>query len=680
MSDSVLDPVVNSSTLRVFSPVVARPARGGVGSLRALAPVLLALAPALAGCAADGGRIVLGDRSDQSGLADRDGNCPGGCMVGSVCDTQARVCVDEPGVPVLTAPLAGAVVTGRPVFAWRTASNADESVVEICADVDCASILATITGATGGVADVPLARGGFFVRGYGRRARADGTWIVAATPTRARAVFSTGRDVVSSALLSMAPDLDGDGRADLVVANDFPPAGQGSATLTAYLAHAVTTATSASNATDGAFADRAVLAGDIDGDGLVEIATAARAPQYNGGNPDALPILRLGLNADGDLVELQQHTVLGLDGLVALGDVDGDGYADVGVVHDLPMVSFVYDSYGDSYWVQQGATLEILFGGPDGWSRTSSVTFTIPDDERSPTAMTFRGVGDVDGDGYADLAVGTHATLPDGDCRSIDERDHVEIYRGGPDGTFANVLARVDGVHEVAPLGDVDGDGLADFGAVRSWYVAKQPAQYGSGTCAGSWQETGLVPSEARVYYGGGASPLRATTWALPVNQDPGCADQSGAYDYSDQYPVDGWITAAGDLDGDGFAEVAIASQSHHPGGEKKCWSSGGRVYVYRGGATGAETTPWQVLAGTDGLQATFPRLVRALGSTGDAGGDELAVSAGQDRIVWSGDTGVPPKVRVYAGSSELVVVRTISSYVNPYYADGLGSNLLGGL
>lgn len=133
-----------------------------------------------------------------------------------------------------------------------------------------------------------------------------------------------------------AADLDGDGRVDLVAANpgNAPNGGKGGASVTVFLQlqPGVFTATAVPVA-DGA---RKVALGDLDGDGLPEVAVVSLVYQSLA-TPSKVTILRQSAAQRG------VFTVAAvLDGtrnanFLALGDLDGDGRTDL-VLNDGPSV------------------------------------------------------------------------------------------------------------------------------------------------------------------------------------------------------------------------------------------------------------------------------------------------------------------------------------------------------
>lgn len=133
--------------------------------------------------------------------------------------------------------------------------------------------------------------------------------------------------------------------------------------------------------------------------------------------------------------------------LAAAGDVDGDGFDDVLV------------SGNDSNGV---ARVHLVRGSAAGLVPALAASWSAREASGTLTDAPFAGVGDVDGDGYDDIAIGEHLT------RRIDRPygSLLRVFRGGPAGPGANPWWRAPfGLHPyaIAPLGDVNGDGLDDL-------------------------------------------------------------------------------------------------------------------------------------------------------------------------------------------------------------------------
>lgn len=133
--------------------------------------------------------------------------------------------------------------------------------------------------------------------------------------------------------------------------------------------------------------------------------------------------------------------------VAAAGDVNGDGYADV-----LITAPGADGRRGDCF---------VFLGSPKGLADKPDWTVS-----GAALGLEFFGegacpVGDIDGDGYDDVAIGG---------RDAHGLGHVLIYRGGPRGLDAEPSWEIDGESGgdrfgwwLAPAGDLDGDGLADL-------------------------------------------------------------------------------------------------------------------------------------------------------------------------------------------------------------------------
>ncbi|MCP3937687.1 MAG: hypothetical protein GY708_20225, partial [Actinomycetia bacterium] len=154
--------------------------------------------------------------------------------------------------------------------------------------------------------------------------------------------------------------------------------------------------------------------GDVDGDGIVDIAVGAYVDDDGGTNRGAVYVLFL--NADGTVKAEQKisSTTGGLTGpldnndqfgqsVAGVGDLDGDGIADIAV-------GAATDDDGGS---ARGAVY-VLFLNADGTvkaeQKISSVTGGLagPLDDNDRFGYSVAGVGDADGDGIADVAVGAY--------------------------------------------------------------------------------------------------------------------------------------------------------------------------------------------------------------------------------------------------------------------------------
>jgi len=217
--------------------------------------------------------------------------------------------------------------------------------------------------------------------------------------------------------------------------------------------------------------------GDVDGDGLPDLAVGARGDDdtFNAG-----AVYVLMLNADGSVKSWAKNAAAqapGLgssdlfgDALANLGDLDGDGRA------ELAVGAPDYDNFWGAVWV--------LFLGADG-TATQSVRIASNSGGFSG-ALAFNdrfgsgvaGLGDLDGDGVGDLAVGAMRDkdgFDDGpggfgsgavwicflrDDGSVKGQQKISPLAGG----FSASLAKGDFFgRSVARVGDLDGDNVPEL-------------------------------------------------------------------------------------------------------------------------------------------------------------------------------------------------------------------------
>jgi hypothetical protein len=223
---------------------------------------------------------------------------------------------------------------------------------------------------------------------------------------------------------------------------------------------------------DDEFGSSVVGIGDLDGDGVVDIAVGANGDDDGGGNTGAVWILFL--NAD---MTVKAHAKVGAtsggltgplgpgnlfgDSLASLGDLDGDGAADIaaGAPND-----------GDG-GTSNGAVW-VLFLNTDGTVKAEQKIsalaggFTGAIGAGSMFGGGLADIGDLDDDGIVDLAVGATHDDDGGNDRgalwvlflatdgTVD--GHVKVSATG--GGFTGDLADFDGFGaSIAALGDLDG-------------------------------------------------------------------------------------------------------------------------------------------------------------------------------------------------------------------------------
>ncbi|MBK8180910.1 MAG: FG-GAP repeat protein [Planctomycetes bacterium] len=244
-----------------------------------------------------------------------------------------------------------------------------------------------------------------------------------------------------------AGDLDGDGRADIVT-GDAGASFNGPSSGTVYVISALTGAVLRQFNGDSSFDNMGYAASggfDVDGDGVPDVVGGAYA---DNGNGFASGCVRVWSGATS--VEL--YTLFGDSAgdwfgrkLLMVPDVDGDGLADL-------IVSAPKDDNAgaDSGMVRMfsGATGAILWGF-DGWA---------PGDQ---LGQSFAWIGDVDADGFGDVAVGA----PLSDLGGPDFGACV-VLSGGSGSVLQTRTGAASGDNfgvSVAGGRDIDGDGALDL-------------------------------------------------------------------------------------------------------------------------------------------------------------------------------------------------------------------------
>ncbi len=334
----------------------------------------------------------------------------------------------------------------------------------------------------------------------------------------------------------------------------------------------------------------AVTAGDVNGDGFSDLVAIAN----NGAGNDALWLF-LG-SATGPTVAPGYPVSLSPrngGGVNAAGDLNGDGRGDVVL-----------------FWPTRNE-IRVYYGTPDGLDLVNPQGYTQT--FSNLWASNCGPAGDVNGDGYGDLLVAS----PDegrwiSQCPSGSDfnQGRVDVFYGRNDGIDASRRWILWGCQwassgrlgqGAAAAGDVNADGWDDI-------VIGVPFQtpFGGGTPGGS----------IYLVYG--------SATGLPLIAQLGVGTLAGAtrIDSPSSNASFGWsVAAAGDVNGDGFADVAVGAPD-----DDSFAANGGRARVFAGGATGLTTNQlWDEGSSFAGSQ--FGRVLMPAGDVnGDAKGDLLVV------------------------------------------------------
>jgi len=361
-----------------------------------------------------------------------------------------------------------------------------------------------------------------------------------------------------------AGDVNGDGYDDVIVgawAYDNGQTDEGRAFV--YYGHATGLSTTAdwtaeSNRSNAYFAVSVGTAGDVNGDGCDDVIIGAYRYDHGSwdegtafvwyGSATGLGANGTPANADWRVEGNQNYARLGCS-VGTAGDVNGDGYDDVIVGANL------YDN-GQT---QEGVAF-VYHGSASGLSTTAN---WMGECNQNGVQFGFSvgTAGDVNGDGYDEVIVG--APYYDYGLHDVGA---VFLYYGSATGlgTTANWTAESNQAEayfgfSVDTAGDVNGDGYADIivGAYR--YDNSQQNEGAAFLWYGSASGLGENGTAANA------------DWAAYSNQDS--AEFGRA------------VGTAGDVNGDGYADVIVGAHLHDNGQINE-----GRAYVYFGSAT--ETRP----------------------------------------------------------------------------------------
>lgn len=360
-------------------------------------------------------------------------------------------------------------------------------------------------------------------------------------------------------------------------------------------------------------------AGDVNGDGYGDVLVGA-SNFDNGESNEGRAYLYLGADSGLALSSSwategnQADAELG-DSASSAGDINGDGYSDI-------MIGAHKYSNGQSY---EGRVL-VYYGSPGGPS--GSADWTGESDLASADyGNSVATAGDVNGDGYSDLVVGSQS-YANGEIAE----GRAYVYYGAASGLpksyswskESNQVAALYGA-SVASAGDVNSDGWDDILIGAPYYDS---GQYNEG--------------KVFVFFGAASGIDEWTSWSAEGNK------MQALFGYS--------VASAGDVNGDSYDDVAIGSP---------IYNGRGKVFVYHGGMWGLSFAPDFKI----GSSQTGSRFGFSVAGAGDVNGDGFA-----DLIVGSPtlDNGQSNEGRayVYRGSGiGLVSIPLWKVEINQAYA-----------
>lgn len=444
--------------------------------------------------------------------------------------------------------------------------------------------------------------------------------------------------------VACAGDLNGDGYSDVLIGAYLANYGQlEEGAVFVYMGSATGLETTPRhrlerNQASAHFSRSLASAGDINGDGYSDVIIGA--PRWNTGNPGAVFIYMGGPNVFGGGVNpAPALTLLGSGNssaqygwsVACAGDVNGDGYSDV-----------LVGAYQDQIGPETGEGLCYVYHGSATGLVTTPAIILEGGQDGAWMGRSVSGAGDVNGDGYADILVGVARWT--GSLATPNE-GAVNLHLGGPAGIQSSIFLRFRFLQAGAILGeavctagDVTGDGYSDIIVGAKLYDGRGAVGIYHG---GSYTVSGtpaLIRSSGLAEAHAGSSVANAGD----INGDGFTDVIVGAPDASNGQVNEGLVyvhygsatglnaapdlvlemniagarfgsavATAGDVDGDGYADIVVGAPGVGPGG---------RAYIFRGGPGGLNALPFRTYNGPAGAD-----LGRSVGTAGDINCDGFA-------------------------------------------------------
>ncbi|MFG1681504.1 FG-GAP-like repeat-containing protein [Nonomuraea sp. NPDC049269] len=348
-------------------------------------------------------------------------------------------------------------------------------------------------------------------------------------------------------------------------------------------------------ATAGARFGATAVSGDFNKDGYADVAVGAPQDTVGGVAGGSVTVFKgsaNGLVTPGTRIT-QANGVGGIEAgdrfgaALAAGDFNKDGYADLAV-----------SSPGEAVGSAANAgSIAVFPGGSGGLSNGNWYDQTTGGggNEAGDNFGAALAAGDLNGDGYADLAIGVPGEVP---YQETAKGGAVFVYKGSSSGIVGGWTAKQEDAGGSTEAGDRFGAALATgnvTGSSHADLVVGAPAEAPGSDPAGS----------GAIYVIPGAASGKAAGFGLTQEGN------GGGNEADDNF---GTALAVGNFDKDGYADLAVGVPGEVLGADLKS----GSVVIFPGAASKLGTAFWLQEAGAAEQATSGDRFGAAL-TTGDA-------------------------------------------------------------
>lgn len=326
-------------------------------------------------------------------------------------------------------------------------------------------------------------------------------------------------------------------------------------------------------------------AGDIDHNGYADVVIGSPKYKINDLRAGAAFVFLGG--ASGLSRTPHRLLSLGINGtlfgaaVASAGDVDNDGFDDVIIGAPQVHVTIGYDGAAYLYRGSAAGLIE-----EPAWSKTGPIG-------NAGFGNAVSGVGLVNDDEFADVLIGARTF-----SQPESNEGAVFLYPGSAAGLSADPLwsfqsnqAGAQLGYALAPLGDLNKDGFADFAV-------------GAPTYNGTEIDQGAV----FVFFGGAAGPGETPDWQA-------LGDKANSWFGSS-------IASAGDVDGNGYPDLIVGASRYDTD-----LTDAGAAFIFLNSHAGLSQTPAWTLTGAQAY-SNFGSAVAGMGDLNQDGCAEWAVGA----------------------------------------------------